>query len=123
MPSPSRRQFLQAGAAAALTMPLVAGEPVMGMIFPPADYPVPPEAEELYPHGVKFLAEGLGFKGMTIEGYNEAVPRIVPAALKRQGVSAEDAGKQLGTEFKAKYPDWPSMNVAGLVQRLYAEPQ
>jgi glyoxylase-like metal-dependent hydrolase (beta-lactamase superfamily II) len=42
-------------------------------------------------------------------------------ALKRQGVSAEDAGKQLGAEFKAKYADWPSMNVAGFVQRVYAE--
>jgi glyoxylase-like metal-dependent hydrolase (beta-lactamase superfamily II) len=42
-------------------------------------------------------------------------------ALKRQGVSAEDAGKQLSTELKTKYADWPSMNVAGLVQRIYAE--
>lgn len=41
--------------------------------------------------------------------------------LKRKGVSAEDAGKQLGTEFKAKYSDWPSMNVAGFVRSIYAE--
>jgi arylmalonate decarboxylase len=52
------------------------------MIFPPADYPVPPEAKLLYPSGVTFLAEGLAFNGMTIESYDEAVPRIVPAALK-----------------------------------------
>jgi arylmalonate decarboxylase len=52
------------------------------MIFPPADYPVPPEAKLLYPTGVTFLAEGLAFNGMTIESYDEAVPRIVPAALK-----------------------------------------
>lgn len=64
-------------------MPLAsAADPVMGMIFPPADYPVPPEATELYPKGVTFLAEGLAFHGMTIDSYNEAVPRIVPAALK-----------------------------------------
>jgi glyoxylase-like metal-dependent hydrolase (beta-lactamase superfamily II) len=44
-------------------------------------------------------------------------------ALKRQGISAEDAGKQLSVELKAKYADWPSMNVAGLVQRIYAEAQ
>jgi glyoxylase-like metal-dependent hydrolase (beta-lactamase superfamily II) len=44
-------------------------------------------------------------------------------ALKRQGTSAEDAGKQLSVEFKIKYADWPSMNVAGLVQRIYAEAQ
>jgi arylmalonate decarboxylase len=83
MTHPSRRQFLYSAAAAALTTPLVsAAEPVMGMIFPPADYPVPPEAMQLYPKGVTFLAEGLAFNGMTIESYDEAVPRIVPAALK-----------------------------------------
>jgi hypothetical protein len=42
-------------------------------------------------------------------------------ALKRQGVSVDDAGKQLGVEFKAKYADWPSMNVAGFVKSVYAE--
>ena len=42
-------------------------------------------------------------------------------ALKRQGVSADDAGKQLSAEFKTKYSDWPSMNVAGFVRSIYAE--
>jgi glyoxylase-like metal-dependent hydrolase (beta-lactamase superfamily II) len=41
--------------------------------------------------------------------------------LKRQGVSVDDAGTQLGAEFKAKYPDWPSMNVAGFTHSIYAE--
>lgn len=41
--------------------------------------------------------------------------------LKKQGVSADDAGKQLGAEFKSKYPDWPSMNVTGFVRSIYAE--
>jgi len=41
--------------------------------------------------------------------------------LKKKGVSAADAAKQLGTEFKAKYPDWPNMNVAGFVRSVYAE--
>jgi glyoxylase-like metal-dependent hydrolase (beta-lactamase superfamily II) len=41
--------------------------------------------------------------------------------LKRQGVSADDAGKQLGVEFKAKYSDWPNMNVVGFVRSIYAE--
>jgi glyoxylase-like metal-dependent hydrolase (beta-lactamase superfamily II) len=44
-------------------------------------------------------------------------------ALRRQGISAEDAGKQLSVDLKTKYSDWPSMNVAGLVQRIYAEAQ
>ena len=29
--------------------------------------------------------------------------------------------KQLAVEFKAKYPDWPNMNVAGFVRSIYAE--
>jgi glyoxylase-like metal-dependent hydrolase (beta-lactamase superfamily II) len=41
--------------------------------------------------------------------------------LKRKGVSADDAGKQLAVDFKAKYPDWPNMNVAGFVRSIYAE--
>jgi arylmalonate decarboxylase len=79
----SRRRFLQTTAVAAFSAPLAsAADPVMGMIFPPANYPVPPEAQQLYPKGVTFLAEGLAFNGMSIESYDEAVPRIVPAALK-----------------------------------------
>jgi len=42
-------------------------------------------------------------------------------ALKKQGVTADDAGKQLSTELKAKYSDWPTMNVAGFVKSVYAE--
>jgi glyoxylase-like metal-dependent hydrolase (beta-lactamase superfamily II) len=43
-------------------------------------------------------------------------------ALKRQGVPAADAGKQLTAEFKTKHPDWASMDlVAGFVERVYAE--
>lgn len=42
--------------------------------------------------------------------------------LKRKGVSADDAGKQLSIELKAKYPDWPNMGpVPNIVKRVYAE--
>jgi glyoxylase-like metal-dependent hydrolase (beta-lactamase superfamily II) len=42
--------------------------------------------------------------------------------LKRQGVSAEAAGKQIATEFKTKYPDWPNIDrVSGFVQRVWDE--
>jgi glyoxylase-like metal-dependent hydrolase (beta-lactamase superfamily II) len=42
--------------------------------------------------------------------------------LKRQGVSAEAAGKQIAAEFKTKYPDWPNMDRIGdFVQRVWAE--
>ena len=49
-------------------------------------------------------------------------------ALKKQGVSAADAGKRLGEEFQSAYPewaknpDWPNLNsIPGLAQRFYAE--
>jgi glyoxylase-like metal-dependent hydrolase (beta-lactamase superfamily II) len=42
--------------------------------------------------------------------------------LKRQGVPVEDAGKQMITEFKAKYPDYEPINgIANAVRRIYAE--
>jgi glyoxylase-like metal-dependent hydrolase (beta-lactamase superfamily II) len=41
--------------------------------------------------------------------------------LKTQGVSVDEAGKQLNAEFKTKYPDWPNTNVAGFVRSIYAE--
>jgi len=41
--------------------------------------------------------------------------------LEKKGVPADDAAKQLGVEFKAKYPDWPSMNVTSFVHSIYAE--
>ena len=43
-------------------------------------------------------------------------------ALKHQGVSAKDAGKQLTAEFSAKYPGWSNMNlVESFVERVYEE--
>jgi len=42
--------------------------------------------------------------------------------LKKQGVSAQAAGKQIAAEFKTKYPDWPNMGrVAGFVERVWTE--
>jgi glyoxylase-like metal-dependent hydrolase (beta-lactamase superfamily II) len=41
--------------------------------------------------------------------------------LKKNGVTVEEAGKRLESEFKTKYPDWPSMNVAGFVRSIYGE--
>ena len=44
--------------------------------------------------------------------------------LKRQGVLAGDAGKQVTAEFHTKYPDWPNPNnIAGEVQRAYEQAQ
>jgi arylmalonate decarboxylase len=87
----SRREFLKVSAAG-LAAGVIgsAAEPVLGMIFPPANYEVPPEAKLMYPTGIRFLAEGVGLERMTPEGYDRAVPKILPAAekLARQGANA-----------------------------------
>jgi glyoxylase-like metal-dependent hydrolase (beta-lactamase superfamily II) len=49
--------------------------------------------------------------------------RTQALALKRQGVSADDAGKQVSAELKAEHPDWPNTNAAGFVKSVYSEPQ
>lgn len=82
----SRRDFLQLGSAAtalaALNAPVLAqAEPTIGLIFPPLDYPIPPDAKRLFPSGVRFISNGVGLPGgMTIEGYDEAIPRVLPRA-------------------------------------------
>ena len=85
MNTASRRDFLIAAGAAALSSSWVsaAGDPAVGLIFPPLNYPIPPDAKRLYPTGVEFLSGGVGLPGgMTLEGYDEAVPRILPEAQR-----------------------------------------
>ncbi len=41
--------------------------------------------------------------------------------LKKKGTSVDEAAKQLGSELKSKYPDWPNLNVTGFVRSVYAE--
>ena len=86
----SRRHFLKlAGVAtaygavgrAAGQIALAAEDPALGLIFPPLNYPIPPDAKLLYPTGVQFLGDGVGLPGgMTPAGYDEAIPRVLPAA-------------------------------------------
>ena len=82
----TRREFVRiasaATAGAALSTPVsAANDPALGLIFPPKDYPIPPDARRLYPSGVEFLGDGVGLPGgMTLEGYEEAIPRVVPVA-------------------------------------------
>ena len=44
-------------------------------------------------------------------------------ALKRQGISADDAGKQVSADLKQQHPDWPNTNAAGFVKSVYSELQ
>ena len=43
-------------------------------------------------------------------------------ALKKQGVSVDDAGRQISAELKTEHPDWPNTNAAGFVRSVFAEP-
>src|SRR5262245_54605899 len=68
---------------------IAATGPVLGLIFPPLNYPIPPDARRLYPQGVEFLGNGVGLPGgMTLQGYDEAIPRVIPAA---QALAAQGA--------------------------------
>jgi arylmalonate decarboxylase len=89
----SRREFLKiASAGAAVTRLGVSAtsEPALGLIFPPANYPVPPEAHRMYPSGIRFLSIGVGLPAMTPEGYDSVIDKIVPSAIElaKQGASA-----------------------------------
>src|SRR6059036_1900824 len=83
----SRRDFLKiAGVVSAYgalgtSAFAAAEEPALGLIFPPLNYPIPPDARRLYPSGVQFLGDGVGLPGgMTLAGYDEAIPRTLPVA-------------------------------------------
>jgi arylmalonate decarboxylase len=93
----SRREFLRAGVAGAAIAAVgkvpslgAAKDPVIGMIFPPANYQIPPEAHRLYPAGVRFLPRGVGLERMTPDAYDRVVDKIVPAAesLAKEGAQA-----------------------------------
>jgi len=47
--------------------------------------------------------------------------RMRALALKRQGVSADDAGKQVSADLKMLHPDWPNTNAAPFVKSVFAE--
>ena len=86
-----------------------AGGPTLGLIFPPLNYPIPPDAKLLFPSGVDFIGNGVGLPGgMTIEGYEEAIPRVLPRAvdLARQGAKVVSVFGSSLTFYKgAKFHD------------------
>jgi arylmalonate decarboxylase len=113
-----RRDLFKLGGAWTLSAVLGAPalgqrEPTAGLIFPPLDYPIPPDAKRLYPSGLRFISNGVGLPGgMTIEGYNEAIPRVLPRAadLARDGADLISVfGSSLtfyrGAEFNKELTD------------------
>jgi arylmalonate decarboxylase len=113
--SRSRRDFIRIGAGAAACAALAAPAsglqraPAIGLIFPPLDYPIPPDARRLYPAGVEFLGDGVGLPGgMTLDGYDEAIPRVIPVAqaLAKRGARAVSVFGSSITFYKgAKFHD------------------
>ena len=97
----SRREFLRAGCAFALTAAQPLGrEPVLGLILP-AGTAVPPEALAMYPAGVRFVTESLSQSDDaapvgTVATYERLQERIVPAATALVAKGA-DAVLLLGT--------------------------
>ncbi len=96
----SRREFLQAGLAVGVGAAIGSAQtrPLLGLIAPPADYPVPAEGLALYDKVLQFSVVGLGLKTMTPAGYDSVIDKIVPSALelKKRGVAAIDL---LGTSL------------------------
>ncbi len=89
----SRRDFLKIASAAAAGASIGAAataEPTLGVIFPPANYPIPREFQRMYPSGVRFVSTGVGLPAMTPEGYDSVIDKVVPSAieLKKQGAQA-----------------------------------
>jgi glyoxylase-like metal-dependent hydrolase (beta-lactamase superfamily II) len=62
--------------------------------------------------------------GSLVTAEHELISDILTRAkeLKKQGVSAADAGRRISDELKTKHPDWPNTNAGGFVNSVYAEP-
>lgn len=88
----SRREFVQAGILVGATVRSAFAQslPLLGLIAPPANYPVPPEGLALYGRNIRFTVHGLGLKTMTQEGYDSVIDQIVPAAVRqaKEGANA-----------------------------------
>jgi maleate cis-trans isomerase len=79
----TRRRFLKLSAAATASVALgFSAEPVVGLIVPSSNGPVPPEARTLYSTGVRFLAEGIGLGRTLPEDFDRLIERVIPIANK-----------------------------------------
>jgi arylmalonate decarboxylase len=81
----TRRDVLRAGLAVGLSAGAAAAQtrPLLGLIAPPENYPVPPEGLTLYGSDLRFTVFGLGLKTMTPAGYDSVIDKIVPAAVQQ----------------------------------------
>src|SRR5687768_10398941 len=81
----SRRALLQAALAlgGGIATRLSAAQPILGLMAPPANSPVPSEGLALYGSTLRFAVFGLGLKTMTPAGYDSVIDKIVPAAIQQ----------------------------------------
>jgi hypothetical protein len=63
----------------------------------------------------------LGWGRFRLPGRRLVENWLVLPVGKRQGVNADDAGRQLTIEFKTKYAGWPINNLTNFVKSIYAE--
>lgn len=96
---PDRREVL-AGTAAALAMGALPAHsaqpadqvadkrPLLGLILPPANRPVPEEGVAMYGNQLRFVAAGLGIERMTPGQFDAAMARIPEAATKLAAAGA-----------------------------------
>ena len=76
----------------------VAKARTVGMIVPPREGWVPPEAHMLYPEGINFVASGLGLEVMEKQAFTEALKRI-PAAIESLRTQGAEVICLMGTSI------------------------
>jgi len=61
--------------------------PCVGLIVPPADGQVPPDAAELYRERLRFIARGIGIPAVSPEGFDTVIDVVLDCAeaLRRDG--------------------------------------
>lgn len=80
-------------------MPATTHDPLLGMIVPPAEGRVPPEAEALRPQGVRLCARGLGLQALTLEDYATAIERVEELARQLKDHDGATAIALMGTSL------------------------
>jgi arylmalonate decarboxylase len=70
---------------------------IVGLIMPTAAEEIPAEAPVMYP-GVDFISRGINLRSLSTAGYDDAVPRIIPAASELADAGA-DAIMVIGTSL------------------------
>jgi arylmalonate decarboxylase len=63
--------------------------PGVGLVVPYTTATLPPEAMELYPSGIRFIAEPATISALEESAYGRAMELVVPAAVKLKAAGAD----------------------------------